>query len=238
MAGIKDVFKINRVVKLLMISDIFVYTGFGLIDPVIAIFFSEKIAGGSVFAAGLAVSLFMVTKSLVQLPFSKHVDENDDDDDLKWLIVGTLIVVLIPFLYMSASHIYMIYGIQILYGIGAGLSFPAWLGLWSTHLDKKRESFEWSLYSTLLGIGTAGAATAGAAIAQYFGFNASFMFAGIMSLLGCLIIMDLKLKNGKNKSSIGGLLEAYGKFILRSIPAIVLVSISLGGLAAIMGLLA
>ena len=226
----------NRVVKLLMISDIFVYTGFGLIDPVIAIFFSEKIAGGSVFAAGLAVSLFMVTKSLVQLPFSKHVDENDDDDDLKWLIVGTFIVVLVPFLYMVASHIYMIYGIQVLYGIGAGLSYPAWLGLWSTHLDKKKESFEWSLYSTLSGIGTAGAATAGAAIAQYFGFNASFVFAGIMSLLGCFIIMDLKLKNGKNKSGVGSLLGAYGKFILRSIPAIILVSISFGGLMLMFGM--
>ena len=80
----------NRVIKLLMISDIFVITGFGLIEPILSIFIKENLIGGSVFAAGLASTLFLVTKSVVQLPFSKYVD--DHDNKIKWLIVGTFVI--------------------------------------------------------------------------------------------------------------------------------------------------
>ena len=44
----------NRTIKLLMISDIFVITGFGLIDPILAIFIKENLTGGTIFAAGFA----------------------------------------------------------------------------------------------------------------------------------------------------------------------------------------
>ena len=48
-------------IKLLMISDIFLVTGFGLIDPILAIFIKENLIGGSIFAAGFASTLFLVT---------------------------------------------------------------------------------------------------------------------------------------------------------------------------------
>jgi DHA1 family quinolone resistance protein-like MFS transporter len=58
----------NRTIKLLMISDIFVLTGFGLIQPILAIFIKEGVAGGTIFTAGVASTLFLVTKSLVHSP--------------------------------------------------------------------------------------------------------------------------------------------------------------------------
>ena len=53
----------NRTIKLLMFSDIFVLTGFGLIEPILAIFIKENLVGGTIFAAGLASMIFLVTKS-------------------------------------------------------------------------------------------------------------------------------------------------------------------------------
>ena len=76
------------------------------------------------------------------------------------LIVGTFFITLVPFVYMNADHVNMIYLAQVIQGIGSGLAFPTWLGLWSTHLDRKHESFEWSLYSTSVGLGTAFTAVA------------------------------------------------------------------------------
>jgi len=180
----------NRTIKLLMISDIFVITGFGLIDPILAIFIKENLTGGTIFAAGFASTLFLITKSIVQLPFSRYVDSHKDK--IKWLIIGTLLISIVPFIYIFVNHINYIYMAQVLYGIGSGLAYPTWLGLWSTHLDKKHESFEWSLYSTSVGIGTALTASIGAAISQFIGFEYTFALVGLISLIGCFILFNLE----------------------------------------------
>ncbi|MBI2671952.1 MFS transporter [Candidatus Woesearchaeota archaeon] len=185
----------NRTIKLLMISDVFVVTGFGLIDPILAIFIKENLIGGTVFTASLASTIFLLVKSMVQLPFSKYIDK--ESDKTKWVILGSIFISIVPFIYIYSSHIKMIYLAQILYGIGAGLSFPTWLGLWSTNLDKKNESFEWSLYSTLVSLGVAVAAAIGGAIAQFIGFTYTFMFVGLMSFIGSFILLGLEKGNKK-----------------------------------------
>lgn len=185
----------NRTIKLLMLSDIFFLTGFGLIDPILGIFIKEDLIGGTIFMAGLASTLFLVTKCLIQLPFSRYVDKHDDK--VKWLIVGSLLAASVPFGYIFVKHVHTIIFLQILQGIGSGLAFPTWLGLWSTHLDKKHESFEWSLYSTLTGLGTAATAAIGAAIAQFIGFQYTFAVVGIMSLIGAGILFGLERKKHK-----------------------------------------
>ncbi len=185
----------NRTIKFLMFSDIFVITGFGLIDPILAIFIKENLVGGTIFAAGLASMLFLITKCTIQLPFSRYVDKHDDK--VKWLILGTLLIATVPFIYIFSKSVNYIYIAQIIYGIGSGLAFPTWLGLWSTNLDKKQESFEWSLYSTLTGLGTAATAAVGAAIAEFIGFVYTFALVGILSIFGCFVLFGLEMKKEK-----------------------------------------
>lgn len=72
--------------------------------------------------------------------------------------MGTALVVIVPFLYLAATNIRHIYAIQIFYGIGSGIAYPTRLGIRSTSLDKNQESFQRSMYSTAIGIGTAIAA--------------------------------------------------------------------------------
>lgn len=185
----------NKTIKLLMLSDIFVMTGFGLTDPILAIFVKENLVGGTIFAAGLASTFFLVTKCLVQLPFSKYVDTHSDK--VKWLIAGTFLITAVPFLYIFANHINIVYLAQVIHGWGAGMAYPVWLSMWSTHLDKKQESFEWSLYSTFAGIGVAITAAAGAAIAELAGFAYSFVLTGSLSLVGCIVLFWLEKKHAK-----------------------------------------
>jgi DHA1 family quinolone resistance protein-like MFS transporter len=94
---------------------------------------------------------------------------------------------------------------QIIWGLGSGLAYPTWLGLWSINLDRGHESFEWSMYSTLTGLGAAAAAAVGAAIAQLFGFVATFVIIGIMSLAGCFILLGLENARMKPKGK-----KSYG----------------------------
>ena len=117
------------------------------------------------------------------------------------LIPGSIIA-LVPILYIFADHINTIYLIQFIHGIGSGLAYPTWLGLWSTHLDRKQMSFEWSLYSTLTGVGTATAAMVGATLAQYFGFKITFAFVGVLCLFGCFVLFYLEEKEEKKRKTI------------------------------------
>jgi len=189
----------NRTIKLLMLSDIFVVTGFGLIDPILAIFIKDNLVGGTIFSAGLASMIFLLTKSIVQLPFSRHVDKTNNKR--AWLILGTLLISIVPFIYIFSSGIKMIYLAQLIHGIGSGLAYPTWLGLWSLSLDRKHESYEWSLYSTLVGLGTAATAAVGAVIAQFIGFKFTFALVGALSLIGCLILLWISEKQKRTHSN-------------------------------------
>lgn len=182
----------NRTIKLLLFSSIFVDTGFGFIDPILSIFIKDSLTGGTIFTAGVASTIYLVTKSVLQLPFAHYVDKHNDK--IKWLLVGTAVMALVPFLYIFCSNIWYIYFAQFLLGVGSALAYPTWLGLWSIHLDKNRESFQWSLYSTTTGIGTAITASVGAAIAQFAGFKVAFALVGLMAVVGFLILGLLQNK--------------------------------------------
>ena len=185
----------NRTVKLLILSDIFILTGFGLITPILAIFIKEDIVGWSIFTASLASTLFLISKSLVQLPFSKYVDKEKNKKRL--LLIWTFLIVIVPFLYLWITQLRHIYAIQILYGIGSGIAYPTRLWIRSIALDKKHESFERSMYSTATGIGTAITAAVWWALAEYAWFNILFITVGIFSIIGVMILF--KLDATKNK---------------------------------------
>ncbi|MBU0470517.1 MAG: MFS transporter [Nanoarchaeota archaeon] len=205
----------NRVIKFLMISDILVLTSFGLIDPILAIFFKEDLVGGSILMAGLAGTIFLLVKSSIQLPFSKYVDSHTYPSLIKWLILGTFLISTVPFIYIFSKSIYGIFLAQVIFGIGSGFAYPTWLGLWSTHLDKNKESFEWSLYSTLAGLGTALTAVVGAALAQWVGFNFTFILVGIVSFVGCLMLFELDRREKKSGFDLGRNYQKRSKLVGR-----------------------
>ena len=188
--------------KLLMLSDIFVLTGFGLIQPILAIYINDGVTGGTMLSAGLASALFLFTKSMVQLPFGHYVDRQPGKT--KWLILGTLLMAVVPVIYVSAQSIYHIYLAEFIYGLGSGLAYPTWLGLWSTNLEKGQESFQWSVYSTSTGLGTAATGATGAAVASLAGFSATFFLAGLLCFLGCLALLVMERKSARSAENLGG----------------------------------
>ena len=193
----------NRTMKLLMLSDIFVLTGFGLIQPILALYINDGgVTGGSMLTAGLASALFLFTKSLVQVPFGKYIDRRSGKT--RWLILGTLLMASVPVIYVTAHSIYQVYLAEMIYGLGSGLAYPTWLGLWSANLDKGRESFQWSVYSTFTGLDTAATGAAGAAVASLVGFSATFLLAGVLCLLGCLALLVMERRSARAAEDLGG----------------------------------
>lgn len=176
---------INKVIRFLTISDVLMLSGWGLVNPIFAVFVTDQIQGGSVEIAGLAITVFLLTKSLVQMPIAWLIDKKRGEIDDFWvMIIGSLIISLSAFLFIFAKIPFHIFLIQILYGFGAALSYPSWLAIFTRHVDYRKEGFEWSLYFTVTDLGGAFVAGLGGMIANYLGFQPLFLLVGLLSLLG------------------------------------------------------
>lgn len=190
--------KINQVVEYLAYSDILMLSGWGLISPIIAVFFTEQIKGGTVALAGFASAVYFFTKSIIQVPIARYIDLKKGEKDDYWvMVVGSCLTTTAAFLYIFASLPWHVLCIQCIHGIGGALSYPAWFAIFTRHVDKKQEGFEWSIYSTSTDIGAALSGALGGSLVASFGYNTVFLIVGTMSLIGTFFLMGIakKLKN-------------------------------------------
>ena len=186
--------------KLLIISDLLIIMSFGLISPILAIFIKDGLTGGNAFAAGVSISVTLLVKSLLEIPFGKIEDHHDKK---KYLIIGTFIISFVPLGYFFINHVYHLYMIQFIYGVGAAMAFPAFGALFLRYLDRGKAAYEWSVYGTVVGLGTAVTAFMGGLIAQKFSFDALFLTTFIVSVIGTFVLFAIPpehLKPIKKKS--------------------------------------
>ena len=184
----------NRTLKLLILSDIFVLSGFGLIAPILSIFINDNLIGGSIFSAGLASAIFLITRAGLQLLFSYKFAPKDR---LWMLKLGTAIITLTPIGYILATNIHHIYFVEFFYGIGGALAYPTWSSLFTAHLERGKRGFQYSVYSSGVAVGTALTAAAGAWLAEKIGFKLVFVLTGIISLYGLFILFKLRKESLK-----------------------------------------
>jgi MFS family permease len=188
----------NKKLLLLILSDVLILSSFGLLGPIFAIFIIERLEGGSIVAAGLSTTIFLIVKSCVQLPLSKFIDK--EKHKTHSLVMGTLLIISVPFIYIFATHVHTIFLAQAIYGFGAALAYPAWFSLFTTYIDHKHKGFEYTLYSTSVGLGAALAAFSGAKIADKLGFKTLFFVVGVIALMGFLLLIILDRIDSKKKS--------------------------------------
>lgn len=179
---------INKIIKNLIQVDIIFFSAFGLISPIFAVFITDQIIGGNVKVVGFSAAIYLVSKSILQIPISKTLDKRKGEkDDLYFLIIGHILVGLVPFGYVFSSFPWHIYALQVVYAFGMAMAYPSWCAMFTRHIDEGREAFEWSLDSTLLGIGAGITGAIGGILVSQFGFNAVFIVVGIFALLAAFL---------------------------------------------------
>ena len=182
----------NKVLKYLTLYDIFFLGGFGLLSPIFAIYINDKIIGGSIFAAGASVTIYVLTKAIIQIPISKYTDKEDGDKrEFYTMLIGSMIIALVPLFYLGARNIVEIYLIQFVFGIGHGLSYPGWMTIFSKFIKKGEEGYEWSSYNTYVTFVMAFTAMIGGYIAQSFGFG--FVFISLFVFIVIAIVLILRM---------------------------------------------
>lgn len=186
-------FKINRVVKYLILSDLVFWSGWGLFNPVFAIFIVEKIQGGTAFVVGAAVAIYWITKSLLRTPVGVFLDSlSGEKDDYLFLTFGLFIVALIPFGYYFStlpSHIYLL---QAIHGVAMAVSLSGWQAIFTRHIDKGKEATEWGISATSFGLGVGISGLIGGWAVTQFGFEPVLILVGIVGLAGVAVLLGLR----------------------------------------------
>lgn len=182
--------KINRVIKILVLSDLALYSASGFLVPIFAIFITDQIEGGDIKVAGFAAAVFWITKSILQLPIGRYLDKNHGEkDDFYFMVFGGFLATLVPFGFIFSRLPWHIYGLQFIYAIGMACTVPPWSAIFTRHIDKSKEAFEWSLEETGMGLGAGITGALGGILASKFGFNMVFITVGIMALISAFILI-------------------------------------------------
>jgi MFS family permease len=187
--SLKDLLSLNRILYVLIFSDFVVISAYGLLAPIFAVFLLERIVGGSLVVIGISEAIYLVTKSLIQVPIGILIDKTKGQKiDFWFLFIGNLLMSLSLFAYIWVRMPWHIYLISFVYGVGGAFAYPAWTGLFTRNIVEHKESFAWSFSTTFVEMGRAGAAILGAAIGEFLGFNSLFVVVGGLSLLGTFLL--------------------------------------------------
>ena len=186
---LKEVKGVNQFIWILILSTLLITFGFGLIAPIFAVFLTRQITGGTLAVVGIAEMIYLATKSIFQIPVSLLIDKTPGEKiDFYCMFLGGILITAVPFLYLFVRFPWQVFLLQFIHGLGAAFDWPAWMGLFTRHIDKNKESFEWSLQTTLGELGMAGAAVVGGLLADRLGFKPVFLLVGIFSALTFLLL--------------------------------------------------
>jgi len=82
-----------------------------------------------------------------------------------------------------------------------GMNVPGYSAIFTRHIDKDQEAFDWSVRTALIGLGSGASGALGGIIANRFGFNTLFIgvtiFILVSAALPILILKKVSSKDGK-----------------------------------------
>ena len=188
-------YRVNIVIRLLIVSDFLIWAANQLFAPIFAIFITEQIHGGSVEVVGISAAIYFVAKAVFEIPVGMYIDRTKaEKDDLYSAIIGTLGTALVVLWFTQITEVWQLYTTQVLMGLMAAVAFPGWYSIFTRHVDENKAAFEWSLYDVLLGLGMAAAAVIGGLVVEKYGFDIVFYISAISSGIGAVLLLLLRNK--------------------------------------------
>lgn len=184
--------KLNNVIVKMVVSDFFMWSGWGLVQPIFAIFIINEIKGGTIESIAFVTTIFFLTRAIFQ-PFLANILDviKGEKDDFKALVLATYIIAIIPIGYLFATHIWHIFLFEFIRGIAMALVGPSWRAIYGRHINKGWEAFSWGVSGTGVDIGFGIAAAIGGIIASFMGFDILFIMVGILNIIAATILLSI-----------------------------------------------
>lgn len=182
--------KINKIVSALIFADLALLTGWGLVNPIMSVFVTENIAGGSLMAVGIAVAIFWFTRAILQIPVAAYMDRTPGErDDYQILVMGLMMAAAAAFLLPLATTLTHVYLIEFVHAVAFSFYIPAWTSLFTHHVDPDHTAVEWAIDRSVSAVATGTSGLLGGIVAGMFGFTTVFVVAGVLSLVAAFGVM-------------------------------------------------
>lgn len=183
--------RVNLIIKALVFYLFALNVGENLFMTVFAVYATGDSVGASLRVVGFSLATFALFKAAVQLPLSKQLDKSPSDhDNIVALALGALASIAYALGFLAITQPWHLFALQALGGLANGAIFAAYYGLFSRHVDKALQGFEWSLFS--IGGVTTAAALGGALsglIVDWIGFRTLFLVAALMNTLSLVVVL-------------------------------------------------
>lgn len=167
---------------MLFMESIFIFAG-GLFGPIYAIFVAK--VGGDLLDIGIASALYFISGGILMLLISKWEDHYKHKENLyifgyflsAWSFLGLIVI----------DNMYELFALQIIQGIGLAISTPVRDALYSTYIQKGKESSQWGYWEFSSSVAYAGAALGGGYLATVYGFQVLFATIFAALIIGVII---------------------------------------------------
>lgn len=185
-------FKFNPIIRILTFIDALVWAGYFMNNAIVAIYLSDRIGIDPIRAIGFGYAIFLVSRSLFQIPIAKFLDSKKSINELYAISTGGLLIALSFISYLFISHEYHLYLTQAVFGLGAAIYLPAWKKTYTKNVDVGGEGSDWATTDTITAL-SAAALTAVAAfvVSRTDSFTYLFFIASFLAVIGALSVLAL-----------------------------------------------
>lgn len=178
-------------------SDFFLNLGWGFLSPVFAIFVLERITHGSALGAaevaGLAALFYWIPKSLFEIPIGIYLDKHPGEkDDFWFMFIGISAIAIVPLGYIFAYEPWHIYLLQVIYAAGMAMAVPSWLAIFTRHVDKGQEAFEWGMETSFIGFGAGVGGGLSGILVALIGFKLLFIFVSGFTIFAAFLYLLIR----------------------------------------------
>ena len=181
---------VNRTIQILLAYLFVANISYSFFAPIFAVFITNTLEGATLATIGFAIAIYSVVKSIVQIPTSRILDKKAGElDDFYAMIAGSFLSIIYVFALLFMTKPWHLYGLEVLSGLSDGLIMAAYYSIFSNHIDRKAQAFEWSLLSVGgLTISVAIGSALGGLIAEHLGFYSFIIIAGTLNACATLIL--------------------------------------------------
>ncbi len=184
---------INNAIKTLL-AFIFIFNvSAGLYLPIIAVYITNNIIGGTLIVVGISTAIYSISKSIIQVLIAKNLDKNKREiADFVFLMIGIFLAVLYSLGYLLIKDYIHLYFLQIIVGVADACIMASYYAIFSHHIDKDSQGFEWSLFSTVgLTLSTALGGIFSGYIASRYGFSLLFVMSAVLNIIAAILLLIL-----------------------------------------------
>lgn len=184
-------FKVGTVVKYFILADLALLAGWGLIEPVFAVFILNRIQGATLITLGISAAVYWITKSIMQIPIAIFLDKTSGErDDFIFLVSGLILAGLTAISFLFITRPWQLFLVQLLHALAFAFYVPAWSGIFSRHLDKNHQSLDFTLDSAVIGIASGITGLLSGILVTWFGYTTIFIIAGIFCFVSSIVVFS------------------------------------------------